>query len=273
MSRDQATVTVWSTSDGINTTPGGAALHRDDSYYERHLAQRWAQHVGREAPKTAYRLNKLPAGYAGWEKTRTNTGGGRQHVDRYLYGHPSGKPFDSLPKAWVHFQHWIDNRGNSHGCPCVRCESQPVNRIMTLDLRTIPGTTPYSILDLPYNASPAQVETAYTVQALSLDIDSSNPTSYGYQQLQHISQAKEILGDPRPMGRPLLDRCIRYAQEGYMGDRPWDFLGVRNDASRAQIEAAYQRCLQLWSEYEDVAPLVLHCIRAAREAMIRAARA
>lgn len=140
---------------------------------------------------------------------------------------------------------------------------------MNLDSSKIDKTTPYSILGLGLNATNDQINQAYTSRFLMVDIDSDDPTSYGHRSLVNLSRAKEILEDERPIGRQLLDRCIRFAKESQGKDEPWDFLGVAKDASEEEIETAYQVCTANWSEYETWAPLVLHCIKAAREAMLR----
>ncbi|KAM3416452.1 hypothetical protein BST61_g8047 [Cercospora zeina] len=295
MSTNEVIVTVWANSDGVYVAPTNQSLQRDDQHYRRQLAQLWAKHTNRTRDGTTFKLSRLPTGYSGWEKTR-NYPGGRTHVDRYLYGHPSGRPFDSVLKAWAHVQHWLDN-GNSNGCPCVHCggrqvagpaqappavnapaQMQPAaagpaqgrQAVMTLDCRTIKRTTPYSILGLGLDATDNQINQAYTNRFLSVSIDSSDPASYGHRTLIGLSRAKEILEDKRPVGRALLDKCFRYAREGYGRDRPWEFLGVAGNASRQEIEGACQVCMAKWSEYEQFAPLVLRCIEAAREAMLQA---
>ncbi|KAF2213912.1 hypothetical protein CERZMDRAFT_95938 [Cercospora zeae-maydis SCOH1-5] len=272
MSASEVIVTVWSTSDGVYVAPTTQSLHRDDGYYRIQLAQLWAKHTNRTRDGTTFKLDRLPTGYSGWEKTRAYPDG-RRHVDRYLYGHPSGRPFDSVPKAWAHFQHWLDH-GNNNGCPCVHCggrqvtapaqnqpavnapvQNQPTvnapaqarQAVMTLDCRAISKTTPYSILGLQLDATGDQIRQAYTNRSLSVSMESSEPASYGHRSLIGLSRAKEILEDERPIGRALLDRCIRYARQGYKRDRPWEFLGVAGNASRARIEAAYRSCMANWS--------------------------
>ncbi|PIA94896.1 hypothetical protein CB0940_08268 [Cercospora beticola] len=279
MSGSEVIVPVWGASDGVHVLPTNQSLHRDDNHYRHHLAMLWFKHAGGTREDTTFKLNQLPIGYSGWERTRQYPDG-RRHVDRYLYGHPSGKRFDSLPKALTHFQHWLEF-GHSNGCPCVLCggrtftaapevEQENNAAVMNIDFSKLDKTTPYSILGLGLNATSDQINQAYTNRFLFVDIESDDPTSYGHRSLIALSRAKEILEDERPIGRQLLNRCIRCAKEGQGKDEPWEFLGLARDASEEQIETAYQACMANWSEYEKLAPMVLHCIEAAREAMLRA---
>ncbi|PPJ51157.1 hypothetical protein CBER1_08542 [Cercospora berteroae] len=279
MSTSEVTVPVWGTSDGVHVPPTNQSLYRDDSHYRYHLANLWAKRAGATREDTTFKLNQLPTGYSGWQRTRQYPDG-RRHVDRYLYGHPSGRRFDSMPKAWTHFQHWLEF-GHGNGCPCVLCGGRTVTAtpqiaheyspaVMNLDCSKIALTTPYSILGLGLTATNDQIRQAYTSRFLVVEIDSDDPTSYGHRSLVSLSRAKEMLEDERPIGRQLLDRCIRFAKEGQGKDEPWNFLGVARDASEEQIETAYQVCKANWSEYERWAPLVLRCIEAGRGAMLRA---
>lgn len=154
--------------------------------------------------------------------------------------------------------------------PEIEVEQEHSPAVMDLDCSKLDKTTPYSILGLGLNATNDQINQAYTNRFLLVDIESDDPTSYGHRSLVSLSRAKEILEDERPIGRQLLDKCIRFVKEGQGKDEPWNFLDVAKDASEEEIETAYQVCMANWAEYENWAPLVLHCIKAAREAMLRA---
>jgi len=90
---------------------------RNDTYYlERIASDKWIKDLpGGAQPGMKYQLDRLPAGYAGFEKTRSGT----THVDRYIYGHPKGV-FRSLNEFYPHFKHLMDNQ-HAHGCPCKLC--------------------------------------------------------------------------------------------------------------------------------------------------------
>ena len=94
---------------------------RNDDYFLQRIANDfWAKDrdqsdLGGPPSSASWRLDRLPAGYAGFEKTRVGT----THVDRYLYGHPQGQ-FRSLTEFYPHFKHLMDN-GGPIGCSCKVC--------------------------------------------------------------------------------------------------------------------------------------------------------
>jgi len=96
---------------------------RNDEYFLQRIANDfWAKHrdqndLGGPPSSATWRLDRLPNGYAGFEKTRSDG----QHVDRYLYGHPRGQ-FRSLAEFYPHFKHLMDN-GGPVGCQCKVCSS------------------------------------------------------------------------------------------------------------------------------------------------------
>ena len=94
---------------------------RNDDYFLQRIANDfWAKDraqsdLGGPPSSATWRLNRLPDGYAGFEKARTDS----KHVDRYLYGHPRGQ-FRSLQEFYPHFKHLMDN-GGPIGCQCKVC--------------------------------------------------------------------------------------------------------------------------------------------------------
>lgn len=72
---------------------------------------------GEAQPGVKYTLESLPAGYTLWQRPRPNDA---RHLDKYLYGHPSHKVFDSPNRFFPHFVHLMDS-GNSIGCLCTVC--------------------------------------------------------------------------------------------------------------------------------------------------------
>jgi hypothetical protein len=94
---------------------------RNDDYFLQRIADDfWAKDrdqsdLGGPPSSASWRLDRLPAGYAGFEKARPNS----KHVDRYLYGHPRGQ-FRSLAEFYPHFKHLMDN-GGPVGCSCKVC--------------------------------------------------------------------------------------------------------------------------------------------------------
>lgn len=76
------------------------------------------QSRGEAGPRVRYILEALPFGYTLWQRPRPSN---PSHVDRYLYGHPGKKSFDSPNRFYPHFEHLMNNDGNSMGCPCTLC--------------------------------------------------------------------------------------------------------------------------------------------------------
>nr|OQO15522.1 hypothetical protein B0A51_17449 [Rachicladosporium sp. CCFEE 5018] len=110
-------------SDGDSSKwPGPEkGLTRSDTYLlERVANDKWARdltNAERGAPVHAHtwQLDRLPQGYAGFEKKRPGT----THVDRYVYGHPNGI-FRSIAEFYPHFKHLMDTSGPV-GCICKLC--------------------------------------------------------------------------------------------------------------------------------------------------------
>lgn len=98
---------------------------RNDSYLlDRVANDKWAPEIdpedlGGPVDSAFWRLDKLPSGYAGFEKPRPSTSSGTKQVDRYVYGHPNGK-FRSINEFYPHFKHLMDV-GGPVGCPCKLC--------------------------------------------------------------------------------------------------------------------------------------------------------
>lgn len=80
-----------------------------------HLAKAWMKQRGQEHIGVEYYLDKLPDGYALFE-TDQLTG---SQVFKRLFGHPSGKYYDSIVKFEVHFL-WLMS-GKQGPCDCVHC--------------------------------------------------------------------------------------------------------------------------------------------------------
>jgi hypothetical protein len=84
-----------------------------------------------------YYLEKLPDGFALFETDRT---GGEGQSYKRLFGHPTGKYYDSAKRFEVHFK-WLMNRMEGD-CECVLCSSKkPVvarrSEVFRFDSRTV----------------------------------------------------------------------------------------------------------------------------------------
>ncbi|KAK5171110.1 uncharacterized protein LTR77_004254 [Saxophila tyrrhenica] len=118
MSQDVIVLPINPGSDGDGRKWPKHGLDRNDTYYlERIATDKWAHDLpGGRQPSVTYRLDRLPQGYAGFEKAREAD---RKHVDRYIYGHPNGQ-FRSLAEFYPHFKHLMDYGGPA-GCECKLC--------------------------------------------------------------------------------------------------------------------------------------------------------
>ena len=90
---------------------------RNDDYFKERIAtDKWIHDLpGGAQSGVIYKLDKLPGGYAGFQRTRPDS----KHVDRYIYGHPNGQ-FRSLNEFYPHFKHLMDH-GGPVGCTCKLC--------------------------------------------------------------------------------------------------------------------------------------------------------
>lgn len=97
---------------------------RNDEYFKERIAtDKWIKDLpGGAKPDVIYRLNKLPNGYAGFERQRPDS----KHIDRYIYGHPNGQ-FRSLNEFYPHFKHLMDHGGPA-GCECKQCKANGKKR-------------------------------------------------------------------------------------------------------------------------------------------------
>ncbi|KAJ4988876.1 hypothetical protein SVAN01_05683 [Stagonosporopsis vannaccii] len=85
--------------------------------YLEKLGDQWMKSRGEAQPGVKYTLESLPTGYTLWQRPRPKD---PKHLDKYLYGHPSKKVFDSPNRFFPHFQYLMDN-GDSIGCLCTVC--------------------------------------------------------------------------------------------------------------------------------------------------------
>lgn len=111
----------------VNNYSDGDSTHRptrenylhfgqDEGYLEK-LATLWVDHRGEKKRQARYFLDQLPAGYAVYGRARHNN---PSHIDKWLYGHPAHKWFDSPNRFFPHFLHLMEH-GTNVGCPCTVC--------------------------------------------------------------------------------------------------------------------------------------------------------
>ncbi|KAI9841429.1 MAG: hypothetical protein M1837_000705 [Sclerophora amabilis] len=91
--------------------------------YLKKIADMWMKDKNQAANGVKYSLDRLPDGYQLFEKPRIN----QQNVraDKYLWGHPSGKGFDSPATFYPHFKYLMEYESgveNTHKCTCKLCD-------------------------------------------------------------------------------------------------------------------------------------------------------
>ncbi|KAF2853500.1 hypothetical protein T440DRAFT_390092 [Plenodomus tracheiphilus IPT5] len=121
MSPGHVVVRLKSGSDGDAThVPASGVYTQVDPplLYLEKTAQQWMDRRGEARKHVKYILERLPAGYTMWQRPRP---GKTTHVDKYLFGHPDHKKFDSPNRFYPHFEHLMENGGSSMGCPCTVC--------------------------------------------------------------------------------------------------------------------------------------------------------
>jgi len=108
-----------SDGDSLHVPPPGAHTQLDPpTLYLEKIGQQWMESRGEAKPGVHYILEDLPFGYTLWHRPRPSK---PSHFDKYLYGHPGKKAFDSPNRFFPHFLHLMNNNGNSIGCPCTLC--------------------------------------------------------------------------------------------------------------------------------------------------------
>ena len=119
--RRRVTVRLRPGSDGDATHVPRSGLYTQlnpPTLYLDKIGDQWMKARGEAQPGVKYTLESLPAGYTLWQRPRPNK---PSHLDRYLYGHPGQKFFDSPNRFYPHFEHLMNNGGSSMGCPCTVC--------------------------------------------------------------------------------------------------------------------------------------------------------
>ncbi|KAH7391019.1 hypothetical protein DE146DRAFT_152599 [Phaeosphaeria sp. MPI-PUGE-AT-0046c] len=86
--------------------------------YMEKIAEQWMNARREARPGIRYILDALPYGYTLWQRPRPSD---PRHVDKYLFGHPQQKYYDSPNRFYPHFEHLMENGGSSIGCQCKLC--------------------------------------------------------------------------------------------------------------------------------------------------------
>ncbi|KAL8638421.1 MAG: hypothetical protein Q9226_008995, partial [Calogaya cf. arnoldii] len=96
---------------------GNLTRANEDGYLQT-LAEKWMkEELGAAQPGKRHTLDRLPAGYQAWERPRpTNP----KHIDRWLFGHPEGKRFDSPNRFYPHFKYLMQH-DSGEPCKCDLC--------------------------------------------------------------------------------------------------------------------------------------------------------
>lgn len=206
-------------TDGDATHTPKAGSHEQlqpPTLYLEKLGDQWMHSRGDAKPGVKYILESLPTGYTLWQRPRPKD---PKHLDKYLYGHPNKKVFDSPNRFFPHFQYLMDN-GDSIGCPCIVCSG--------------------SFGVLPKSASgsvKARSSSGASSNTTSRPLSSNGSTKQASHQAQ--SQAKKAI-DPFIQSPGLTSRPTREAEPelsvpAQFKGRP-KMVGVGMDASHVDEE-------------------------------------
>ncbi|OCL09808.1 hypothetical protein AOQ84DRAFT_375512 [Glonium stellatum] len=132
MSAGTVVVPIRPGSDGDATHQPDRSTHTlvdPPTLYLEKIASLWMESRGEALPGVRYILDKLPAGYTLYQKSRIGT---PKHIDRWLFGHPVHKYFDSPNRFFPHFRHLMENGGDNIGCICTVCQTKGGVRIPSI---------------------------------------------------------------------------------------------------------------------------------------------
>ncbi|KAF9731140.1 hypothetical protein PMIN02_007905 [Paraphaeosphaeria minitans] len=149
-------------------------------YLER-VGLQWMQDRDEAKPGIKYVLEKLPVGYTLYQRPRANG-----TKDKYLFGHPNHKYFDSPNRFYPHFKHLIENGGNSMACPCTVCDPRG---------GVLPGKPPSTSGHFSMSSSSTSGPSS---RRISITIPSKEETtSQPVQSIDVGASAKVSLGRPK----------------------------------------------------------------------------
>ncbi|KAF2801573.1 uncharacterized protein BDZ99DRAFT_577513 [Mytilinidion resinicola] len=132
MSAGAVIVPIWDGSDGDASHQPDRTTHKlvdPPTLYLEKVGTLWMIHLGKARAGVKYKLDRLPQGYRMYEKPRHND---PAHVDKWLYGHPNHKFFDSPNRFFPHFLYLMEHGGDNMGCLCTLCQTKGGGRIPRL---------------------------------------------------------------------------------------------------------------------------------------------
>ncbi|KAF1998676.1 hypothetical protein P154DRAFT_403012, partial [Amniculicola lignicola CBS 123094] len=124
MSSGTVTVPLWPGTDGDATHRPKSHVYTEidpPTLYLQKVGAQWLESRGEKLAGVTYSLERLPAGYALYQRPRPSD---PKIMDKWLYGHPSHKVFDSPNRFFPHFKYLMDNDGSNMGCPCTVCNAR-----------------------------------------------------------------------------------------------------------------------------------------------------
>lgn len=195
-------------SDGDATQTPKSGSHEEldpPTLYLEKLGDQWMKARGEAQPGEKYILENLPAGYTLWQRPRPKD---PKTFDKYLYGHPSRKFFDSPNRFFPHFDFLMEN-GDSIGCLCTVCSGSsgvlPKSASGSARARSSSGTST-STFSRPSSANklaqqPTQPIRSKTTQ--ELDPVSQHPGTTSIPSREAEAEAEAEASVPKqPKGRP-----------------------------------------------------------------------
>ncbi|KAJ5206740.1 Transcription-silencing protein Clr2 [Penicillium cf. griseofulvum] len=119
-------------SDGdMSTWPGGNYIERSDSRWRQLLAENWLKAMGSYEEGVTHTIEKLPDGYCLFQRPR---GTNPSIFDSFLFGHPSGRYYQSQITFLPHFLSLVRNELD-------KCKCKPCMTMRTRQRRSVPRTS------------------------------------------------------------------------------------------------------------------------------------
>ncbi|KAL9582275.1 MAG: hypothetical protein Q9212_003384, partial [Teloschistes hypoglaucus] len=124
---------TFSDGDPSHRPTGSGFVRANEDGYLQKLAEKWMQEAGVADDDETYSLARLPAGYEVWERPRINN---PNHSDKWLYGHPNHKTFDSPNRFYPHFFFLMHN--GHQDCTCDKCLNHKTKIRDTMSVQKAP---------------------------------------------------------------------------------------------------------------------------------------
>ena len=258
-------------SDGDAThvpRPGLYTQLDPPTLYLEKIGDQWMKARGEAQPGVKYILESLPAGYTLWQRPRPKD---PKHLDKYLYGHPGQKSFDSPNRFYPHFEYLMNNDGSNMGCPCTVCNGSsgvlPNSSSSSVKARSSSNASSGGLLRPPSARGLAaqsltQHARSFTQPAQSYQARPSLTASAPFSTLQPISAPQTVpaahhKGRSKPLGTGM--DTTRVDEEG----TPDVYRNLINKLRRNnEIDESIEEPMSLdWRAEQEILPGLLRKVK------------